>query len=72
MTDSKDVSARIEALRKEIDHHTYLYYALDAPEITDAAFDSLMRELRELENEHPELITPSSPTLSGGGFVAVL
>lgn len=70
MPDSKDVSARIEALRKEIDHHTYLYYSLDAPEITDAAFDSLMRELRELENDHPELITSSSPTQRVGGFVA--
>lgn len=70
MADSKDVSARIDALRKEIEHHTYLYYALDAPEITDAAFDSLMRELRELENEHPELITPSSPTQRVGGYVA--
>ena len=40
---------RIEALRREIEHHTYLYYVEDAPVISDAAFDSLMRELRELE-----------------------
>ena len=60
---------RIEALRKEIEHHTYLYYAKDAPEISDFAYDSLMRELRELENQHPELIDPSSPTQRVGGYV---
>ena len=42
---------------------SYLYYANDAPEISDAAFDALMRELRELESAHPELIDPSSPCL---------
>lgn len=61
--------ARIEALRQEIEHHTYLYYAKDAPEISDAAFDSLMRELRELEAAHPEFIDPSSPTQRVGGYV---
>lgn len=64
-----DAASRIEALRDEIERHTYLYYALDAPEITDAAFDSLMRELRELEHEHPELVTPESPTQRVGGYV---
>lgn len=64
-----DAASRIEALRDEIERHTYLYYALDAPEITDAAFDSLMRELRELEREHPELVTPDSPTQRVGGYV---
>ena len=64
-----DPAARIEALRREIEHHTYLYYALDAPEISDGAFDSLMRELRELEAAHPELIDPSSPTQRVGGYV---
>ena len=52
-----------------IERHTYLYYALDAPEITDAAFDSPTRELRELEHEHPELVTPESPTQRVGGYV---
>lgn len=70
MAKKEDASNRIDALRKEIEHHTYMYYALDAPEITDAAFDSLMRELRELESEHPELVTPSSPTQRVGGYVA--
>ena len=60
---------RIRALREEIEHHTYLYYALDAPAISDAAFDSLMRELRELEAAHPEFIDPSSPTQRVGGYV---
>ena len=64
-----DVQQRIEALRKEIDHHTYLYYVKDAPEISDGAFDSLMRELRELETEHPEFFDPNSPTQRVGGAV---
>ena len=65
---SKD-AARIEELRREIEYHTRLYYAEDAPEISDAAFDSLVRELQELEKVHPELIVPSSPTQRVGGFV---
>ena len=64
-----DPAARVEALRREIEHHSYLYYALDAPVLSDAAFDSLMRELRELEAAHPELIDPSSPTQRVGGYV---
>lgn len=66
---TNDPQARIEALRQEIEHHTYLYYAQDAPEISDAAFDSLMRELRELEAAHPEYIDPTSPTQRVGGYV---
>ena len=66
---TSDPAARIDALRREIEHHSYLYYANDAPEISDAAFDSLMRELRELEAAHPELIDPSSPTQRVGGYV---
>ena len=66
---TSDPAARIEQLRREIEHHTYLYYAKDAPEISDGAFDSLMRELRELEAAHPELIDPSSPTQRVGGYV---
>ena len=64
-----DARDRIGALSREIEHHTYLYYAKDAPEISDAAFDSLMRELRELEAAHPEFIDPSSPTQRVGGYV---
>ena len=66
---TSDPAARIDALRREIEHHSYLYYANDAPSISDAAFDSLMRELRELEVAHPELVDPASPTQRVGGYV---
>lgn len=60
-------SQRIEELRKELEHHEYLYYVLDRPEISDAEYDLLMRELRQLEDAHPELRTPDSPTQRVGG-----
>ncbi len=66
---ASDPAARAAALRREIEHHSYQYYALDAPTISDAAFDSLMRELREIEAAHPELVTPASPTQRVGGYV---
>ncbi len=53
---------RIAGLRKELNFHNYRYYALDDPEISDAEYDRLMRELRQLEEEHPELVTADSPT----------
>ncbi len=53
---------RIEELRREIAHHDHRYYELDDPEIGDDAYDALIRELRELEAAHPELVTPDSPT----------
>lgn len=53
---------RIDELRAELEHHSYLYYVLDAPTISDYAYDSLMRELQDLENAHPELIVSHSPT----------
>lgn len=65
----EEARERAEALRREIEHHTYLYYALDKPEISDAAFDSLMRELRGLEADYPQLVTASSPTQRVGGYV---
>jgi len=55
-------SARIAELRREIGRHNRLYYELDRPAISDAEYDALMGELRALEREHPELITPDSPT----------
>jgi len=64
---SEDVRHKIERLREEIRRHEYLYYVLDQPEITDAEFDALMNELRQLETEHPELITADSPTQRVGG-----
>src|SRR5271156_4842524 len=62
-----DVEARLEDLRERIRHDEYCYYVLDAPEISDADFDALMRELRALEAEHPELVTTDSPTQRVGG-----
>lgn len=59
---AKDVRHRIEELRKQINHHNYRYYVLDAPLIPDAEYDRLLRELQTLEEQHPELITPDSPT----------
>ncbi len=53
---------RAEELRRELDHHAYRYYALDAPEISDAAYDSLVRELEAIERAYPALVTPESPT----------
>ncbi|GAA3748277.1 NAD-dependent DNA ligase LigA [Terriglobus aquaticus] len=60
---------QIEALRSEIEHHEYLYYVEDAPVLTDAQYDKLMNRLKALEAEHPELITPESPTQRVGGKV---
>jgi len=57
----------IEELRKKLRHHEYRYYALDEPEISDAAYDRLMNRLKELEVAHPELVTPDSPTVRVGG-----
>ncbi|MBE0475666.1 MAG: NAD-dependent DNA ligase LigA [Coriobacteriia bacterium] len=57
-----DAAERIGALRAEIEYHDHRYYVLDAPEISDEAYDSLMRELRTLEERYPELVTPDSPT----------
>ena len=57
----------IEELRDKLRHHEYLYYVLDQPEISDAAYDRLMKRLEELEAAHPQLITPDSPTVRVGG-----
>jgi DNA ligase (NAD+) len=61
-TAPQNVGKRIEELREQINHHNYLYYVLDSPEIPDAEFDKLFRELQDLEQQHPDLITPDSPT----------
>jgi DNA ligase (NAD+) len=62
-----DVQSRMEKLRAELRRHEHLYYVLDQPEISDAEFDRLMRELRALEAEHPEFASPDSPTQRVGG-----
>ncbi len=65
---SKDqAQQRIAQLSKEIRHHEYLYYSLDAPSISDNEYDGLFRELQAMEGEHPELIQPDSPTQRVGG-----
>ncbi|MEZ3499385.1 NAD-dependent DNA ligase LigA [Pantoea sp. KPR_PJ] len=58
----KSVQDQITELRTTLRHHEYLYHVMDAPEIPDAEYDRLMRTLRELEAQHPELVTPDSPT----------
>lgn len=63
----KEIQIKAEELRVEIDKHNYLYYVMDQPEISDAEYDQLMRELIRLEAEYPELQTPDSPTQRVGG-----
>jgi len=58
---------RVAELRAEIRHHDFLYYVRDAPEVSDAKYDELFRELQRLEEEHPELVSPDSPTQRVGG-----
>ena len=64
---SGEIEHKIESLRETIRHHEHLYYVLDALAISDAEFDRLMQELKKLEAEHPEMITPDSPTQRVGG-----
>ena len=66
-----DARGRVEELRALVNYHNHRYHALDAPEIGDSEFDALFQELRALEEEHPELVTPDSPTQRvGAGPVA--
>jgi DNA ligase (NAD+) len=67
-----DAKMRVEELRAEIEHHRYRYHVLDDPEVLDAEYDDLMRELRGLEDRFPELQTPDSPTVTVGGTPAAL
>ena len=57
-----DVRKKVETLRKELDHHNYRYYVRDDPEVADREYDTLLRELQKLEQDHPELVTHDSPT----------
>ena len=65
--EGKEVEKKVDALREKIRYHEHRYYVLDNPEITDAEFDRLVNALKKLEAEHPELITPNSPTQRVGG-----
>ena len=62
-----DIQKEINRLRRELEYHNKLYYVMDAPIISDYEYDMLMQRLKELESEHPELITPDSPTQRVGG-----
>ena len=67
-----ELARSIEGLRERIRRHLYRYHVLDAPEISDAAFDALMEELRALEAAHPELVTPDSPTQRAAPFKSAM
>ncbi|MDP2760100.1 MAG: NAD-dependent DNA ligase LigA [Sideroxyarcus sp.] len=64
-----DFVSKVSQLRAEIERHSHNYYVLDAPAIPDAEYDKLFRELQDLEAQHPELLTPDSPTQRVGGKV---
>jgi DNA ligase (NAD+) len=66
---SRPEEERARALRALLQHHAHRYYVLDAPEIPDAEYDRLFQELQRLEEAHPDLRTPDSPTLRVGGAV---
>lgn len=66
-TSQRNAAQRIAELRNELDAHNYRYYVLDEPSVPDAEYDRLFRELQALEAEHPELVTPESPTQRVGG-----
>ncbi len=67
-----DTAIRVEELRSQVNEHLYRYHVLDEPTISDAQFDALIAELRRLEDEHPELITPDSPTQRVGAPIGAL
>ena len=66
----REAAERAAELRHLLDYHAYRYYALDAPEITDAAFDRMLVELQQIEAAYPELVTPDSYTQRVGGYVS--
>ncbi len=67
--DKEEASAKINELKDMLDHHNYLYYVLDDPEISDEEYDRLLRQLIDLEAQYPEMITPDSPTQRVGGEI---
>jgi DNA ligase (NAD+) len=70
MTNEITMQQRVDQLREQIRYHQYRYYVLDDPEISDAEFDALFRQLQELEEAHPELRSQTSPTVRVGGIVS--
>ncbi|WP_455550195.1 DNA ligase LigA-related protein, partial [Frankia casuarinae] len=69
---SADERARAASLARELDEHAYRYYVLDSPTISDAEYDRLMAELAALEERHPDLRTPDSPTQKVAGSYSTL
>src|SRR5882757_11516289 len=67
MTRKLTPEQELQELRDTLRHHEHLYYVEDSPEITDAQYDALMNKLKKLEAEHPELVTPDSPSQRVGG-----
>src|SRR5216110_13911 len=67
MAVTNKIRREVDDLRDELRRHNHLYYVLDQPEVSDAEYDALLSELREIEAEHPELQTPDSPTQRVGG-----
>lgn len=67
MSEAQSAESRINELREQLHHHNYRYHVLDSPEISDEEYDALLRNLKELEEANPELITPDSPTQRVGG-----
>ena len=72
VTSSQNPTARADELREAIEHHNRRYHELDDPEISDADYDALVRELRAIEEQHPELATPDSPTQAVGSAPSAL
>src|SRR4030065_316589 len=70
MSDLSKIKKRVKELRAEINDHNYRYYVLDAPVISESQYDKLLRELQQLEQQHPDLITPDSPTQRVGAAPA--
>lgn len=68
--DQRSAATRIDEIREQINYHNYRYYVLDQPVVSDAEYDRLMQELTRLEEEHPELVTPESPTQRVGAAPA--
>ncbi|HXN64022.1 MAG TPA: hypothetical protein VN862_01725, partial [Candidatus Acidoferrales bacterium] len=67
MSKSREITKEAERLREKLRHHEYLYHVADDPEISDAAYDRLMNQLKKLEAENPKLVTADSPTQRIGG-----
>jgi DNA ligase (NAD+) len=67
-----DVAQRHATLARELDDHAYRYYVLDAPVVSDAEYDTLMRELTAIETDYPQLRTPDSPTQKVAGSYSTM